>query len=77
MPEKICDICINYVAFRLVTEDYKPIKTEDEFYYIQDNITEYNVRQVDAPNPIWTDGSGKSVIQYGAVELGGMFGLNS
>jgi hypothetical protein len=77
MPEKICNICVSYVAFRLVTQDYKPIKTQNELYYIGDNRTEYNVRQVDAPNPIWSDANGNSVTQYGAVELGGMFGLNS
>ena len=72
----ICVTCRKDLSFRLVTEDYRPIITEDEQYYIDDKIIIYELIKIDPPKPIWTDGYGNSVIQYGTVLIGSGNGLN-
>lgn len=72
----ICVTCKKDLSFRLVTEDYRPIITEDEQYYIDDKKIIYELIKIDPPKPTWTDLYGNSVIQYGMVLIGGN-GLNS
>ena len=72
----ICGTCRTDKSFRLVTEDYRPIITEDEQYYIDDRIIIYELIKIEPPRPTWTSPYGNSVTQYGVVLIGGN-GLNS
>lgn len=74
--DKICVTCVTDDSFRLVTEDYRPIITEDGKHYIDDTIIIYSLVKIDPPIPVWTDLYGNSVPQYGTVLIGGN-GLNS
>jgi hypothetical protein len=72
----ICTICVNELPFKLVTEDYKPIITEDNKNYIGDIVIIRELRKIDPPKPIWTNQYGSSIVQHGMVLIGGN-GLNS
>lgn len=39
--------------------------------------TGITINQVTAPHPIWTNAQGNEIILLDAVQMGGMFGLNS
>lgn len=72
----ICTTCIKDLSFRLATESYIPIITEDEQFYIDDTIIIYELIKIDPLKPTWSDPYGNSVTQYGMVLLGGN-GLNN
>lgn len=76
MSDEICQICEEVVRFRLVTEEYLPIKTENNLYYIGGKYIISSFKKINPPIPTWTDLQGNSVSLYGAVLIGGN-GLNS
>jgi hypothetical protein len=71
----ICKTCTKESIFRLVTEDYKPIITQDILYYIGDSTTIYSLIKINPTKPTWTNLYGIDVILKNAVLIGGN-GLN-
>jgi hypothetical protein len=71
----ICTTCIKKSVFRLVTENYKPIITQDTLYYIGDSTTIYTLVKINPPKPTWTNSYGIEVLLKDAVLIGGN-GLN-
>jgi hypothetical protein len=81
------------MAFRILTENFKSIVTENGLYYLVYGRplppisagTEYFIceicdgvaTQVAPPHPVWTNNQGLDVILMDAVALGGSNGLNN
>jgi precorrin isomerase len=62
-------------SFRIVTEDYKSIITENEENYLVEKLIVHSTVEISLPKPIWTNSNGGEVLQNGAVLIGGN-GLN-
>jgi hypothetical protein len=81
------------MAFRILTENFKSIVTENGLYYLVYGRplppisagTEYFIcticdgvaTQVAPPHPVWANNQGIDVILLDAVALGGLNGLNN
>jgi hypothetical protein len=81
------------MAFRILTEDFKSIVTQNGLYYLVYERplppisagTEYFIceicdgvaTEVTLPHPIYTNETGRDVILLDAVTLGGLNGLNN
>lgn len=66
-----CDECL--------TEVTPPLSagTEYEECLVCYSLSGNTVTSVSVPHPVWTNEQGQAVVQLGAVQLGGMNGLNS
>ena len=74
--DQICVRCKETKSFRFVTEDYRPLITENEKNYLGQKIVFCKTIKIDLPKPTWTDLYGNPVLQSGLVLIGGN-GLNS
>jgi hypothetical protein len=73
---KICVACRKKDLFTLTTEDYRPIITENNQYYVSVLRNFNKLYKINPLRPIWTNPYGNAVTQYDMVLLGGD-GLNS
>ncbi len=71
----ICYTCKKESGFRLVTQNYRPIITENALFYIGEKIIIYNLVKINPSKPVWTNQYGIDVLLKNAVLLGGN-GLN-